>query len=298
MSTFPAASTFDVPVTPEDFTATDAATAFESFLAATKQLPGAVARTELTIASGVIVPTSGTHSVDTEASAATDDLTNIQYTNLDDGSLLLLWPEDSSRVATVKHLAGSIGQISLCAEEDLDLTVPVLLQRHGTIWYEVFHGVADDGLTAINTLISALSKWVIRAAGGSSTTSFTGGYAGGTSGYDAMKVTETNPVSMKVAVAAGLYAITAVPYEFWAAGESAVMVAPVSNPRIDKICLDVNGAITVTTGVEGAVPAVPATPASSYVLATVYHRVGETSIKTTDDSTNGYVYADLRVFFN
>jgi hypothetical protein len=298
MATFPTSGTFDVPATPADFDATDGATALESLLAATKQIPGAAARTELTLASGSILPISGAHSVDTEAGAAADNLTNIQYTNLDDGSLLVLWPENTARVVTVKHMAGSVGQISLCASADLALTVPILFQRIGTVWYELFHGVASDGHAAMLTLIRDLGYWVVRAAGGAASDAWTGGYAGGVSGYAAMLVTQTTPASMAVAVAAGLYAIASIPYSMWAAGTSATMVAPVSNPRIDKICLDTAGVIRVTTGAENAAPAAPATPANQFPLATIYHRVGETHIHTTDDATNGYVYTDERHFFN
>jgi len=295
---FPAAGTFEVPATPGDFTVDDFEVPQEAFLAATKQLIGAATRTELTLSAGIIVPTIGSHTVDTEAGAATDDLTNIQYTNFEDGAAIVLWPENAARVVTLKHLAGGVGQISVLTEVDLELTIPVVLQRHGSVWYEMFHGEGVGVHIAILATIATLGRWLIRAAGGSITDDYTGGYAGGTSGYNAMLVTQTAPASMKVAVAAGLFAIDNVPYTFIAAGDSAVMTAPNAQPRIDKICLDTDETIQITTGAEAGSPVTPATPAGQFALATIYHRVGETSIKTVDDTVNGYVYTDERHFFN
>jgi hypothetical protein len=102
---------------------------------------GAQPTTTLTIASGVITPTRGVHSVDTEAMAGADDLTNIVTTNLDNGRLLLLRTVSDSRDVTIKHAAGGAGQIFLRRGVDLALTESalwILLIRDGTDWREVF----------------------------------------------------------------------------------------------------------------------------------------------------------------
>lgn len=116
-------------------------TAFDDWLATTKQIPGAaVAETTLTISSGSVTPTQGIHAVDTEAAAATDDLTNIVQTNLPDGSLLLLHTANAARDITVKHSAGGAGQISLRNAVDLVLATTtdyLLLRRNGALWEEV-----------------------------------------------------------------------------------------------------------------------------------------------------------------
>lgn len=120
-------------------------TAYEDWLKMTKQVPGAgQVEQALTIATGNITPASGlggTLIVDTEAAAATDDLTNIVLTNYDDGSMLLLRSASSARVVVIKNAAGGSGQISLVTGGDFTLGDTtrhwLLLKRVGTIWQEV-----------------------------------------------------------------------------------------------------------------------------------------------------------------
>ena len=106
-----------------------------------KERLGGSAETELTISSGQVTPTLGTHSLDTEGDAATDDLTNIVTTNLVDGSLLLVRAVNSGDVVTLKHLAGGAGQMALANGVDAVLSstsTHILLRRSGTDWVEVF----------------------------------------------------------------------------------------------------------------------------------------------------------------
>jgi len=107
----------------------------------TLRLPGLVAETELTIASGNITPTGGTHSVDTESDDSTDDLANILTTNMPDGSLLYLRANNTARDVVVKHEATGAGQIHLIGLADVLLRDDlkwILLQRRGADWFEVF----------------------------------------------------------------------------------------------------------------------------------------------------------------
>ena len=119
---------------------------FEDWLTATKQLIGAAGverpaeNPAVRISSGSITPTRGTVEIDTEASAATDDLTNINQTHLPDGSLLLLKIADNGRKVVVKHNAGGTGLIELSGGLDFELNrveQRLLLQREGTKWVEV-----------------------------------------------------------------------------------------------------------------------------------------------------------------
>lgn len=105
------------------------------------QLPGATARTELTISGGAIVPPDGSGGgffrVDTEGNAATDDLASITATNCWEGMLVWLGAENVSRVVTIKH---GTGNISLEGGQDLDLVdleMWVMLQYRSTTWVEV-----------------------------------------------------------------------------------------------------------------------------------------------------------------
>lgn len=136
MSDFPAADYFSDP----DRNNAEAKAAQDAWLAATKQLLGAAAESALTIATGVVTPTGGGATIDTESAAASDDLANIATTNLPAGSLLLIRAASAARVVTVKHNAGGAGQIALFGAADavLDATSKfLLLRRTGTTWEEV-----------------------------------------------------------------------------------------------------------------------------------------------------------------
>lgn len=71
--------------------------------------------------------------------------------------------------------------------------------------------------------------------------------------------------------------------------------APSGNPRIDSVQIDQSGNIEVKTGTENASPTAPSVDADAFKLAEVYCRVGMTSVKDSDDSTNGYI-TDSRTY--
>jgi uncharacterized membrane protein len=101
----------------------------------------------LTISNGSIIPASGACALNAE-SGSSDDLSNIDTTNLMEGQLLLLWPADESTSITVKHQAGGAGQITLRNSTDLVLNATdkyVLLQRLVDDWEEAGHlgNIAD-----------------------------------------------------------------------------------------------------------------------------------------------------------
>jgi hypothetical protein len=135
MTAFPAAGYIGFDTRTE----AEAETAFEDWLAATKQLPGGAAETTLTIATGAVTPNGATHAIDTEAAAASDDLDTINQTNLPDGSILWLHAADNARVPTVRHNQGGIGKILLADATNLALAntgIWLRLQRKGTTWEE------------------------------------------------------------------------------------------------------------------------------------------------------------------
>lgn len=66
-------------------------------------------------------------------------------------------------------------------------------------------------------------------------------------------------------------------------------IAPVTNPRIDVIQIDQEGNIEVKAGTEHASPTAPTVDADALKLAEIYCRTGMTSIKNTDDASNGYI---------
>lgn len=132
----PAASYFSGSITNSN-----AKSAQDATLAFIRQsLLGGAAETQLTIASGAVVPTGASHKIETEASAATDVLDHITVTNMIDGQLLLLRCHDASHVVTIDHGAGGSGQILLYGATDLVLNSTskwVLLKLNGTTWEEV-----------------------------------------------------------------------------------------------------------------------------------------------------------------
>lgn len=82
----------------------------------------------------------------------------------------------------------------------------------------------------------------------------------------------------------------------YAGGNSSSFTAPTTNPRIDLLTINSAGTLERTAGTEAASPSVPTYPRDKIVLAEVYNRVGQTSIKDTDDATNGYIQRDARPF--
>jgi len=111
---------------------------FEDILQVARELPGSVSEALLTIATGAVTPTVGTHRVDTEGGGATDDLANIVASNMADGRLLFIRQANSARVVTIKHAVGGAGQIHMTDSVDLKLEGrSVLLQLRGTDWYEM-----------------------------------------------------------------------------------------------------------------------------------------------------------------
>lgn len=82
----------------------------------------------------------------------------------------------------------------------------------------------------------------------------------------------------------------------FAGGNSPSFTAPVTHPRIDLLTINSAGTLVRNAGVEASSPAEPTCPVNEIPICLVYNRVGQTSIKETDDSSNGYVYKDVRNF--
>lgn len=112
----------------------------EDLIQVAKETLGGALESTLTIAAGSITPAGASHAVDTEAAAATDDLTNIALTNHPDGRVIFLHIVSGARKVVVKQAAGGNGQVFLTRAVDLTLKVAdtiLVLQRRGTSWYEI-----------------------------------------------------------------------------------------------------------------------------------------------------------------
>ena len=76
--------------------------------------------------------------------------------------------------------------------------------------------------------------------------------------------------------------------------DTSAISAPTGDPRIDIVQISRYDVVSIKTGSESGSPSAPAVDANCMKLAEIYCRVGMTSVKDTDDSTNGYI-TDSRV---
>jgi hypothetical protein len=296
---YPGAGTFDVPATPGDFTCTQAAAAFEDWLAKDKTLPGATASVELVIASKVIIPTQARHTVDTEDGAAADDVETIQTTSMEDGAILVLSSESADRVVTIVDSAGGVGEIQTVDGEDYVLdavTKCITLELRGTVWQEIARTYDYEMEDAQNAQIVDHAWFIMSMIGGQQS----GVYVYSPEGLDSLKVLPTaSAESMQISVNKGAGIFEGLPFTYQPTTPVyTTLIAPVSKDRIDTVSIDPDTrAYVVTQGVEADVPLAPATPTGNLKLAEIYHAVGETAIYAASNSGQGYI-TDSRVYLN
>jgi hypothetical protein len=113
------------------------------------------------------------------------------------------------------------------------------------------------------------------------------------------RTSATSPVSMRVTIEAGWAFVDGVPFRMIGDYTTPNFVAPVTDDRIDTLAASaITRSITIYTGNESSSPVAPAVTGEGEIeIAQIYHRPGETSIKNSDDSTNGYI-SDTRVWGN
>jgi len=113
---------------------------------------------------------------------------------------------------------------------------------------------------------------------------------------DDLKVVAQNPVSLSVLVQPGYAFIQKFPYRLDIATQTVDVTAPTTNPRIDLVQARLDTwDINIKQGTESATPVAPTPDTNAIPLAELYLRTGMTSIKDTDDTTNGYI-TDARTF--
>jgi hypothetical protein len=125
---------------------------------------------------------------------------------------------------------------------------------------------------------AALQFFVSILAGGTPLVSMTGKFAYPPVMENSLLVAQTTAPSMAVSVNEGACLISGIPVRRSAAANTATMVAPVANPRIDRIVISSAGVVSIVEGTEAAAPVAPATPSGHFSLATVLHAVGEATI--------------------
>lgn len=113
---------------------------------------------------------------------------------------------------------------------------------------------------------------------------------------DDLQVVAKSPPSLTVQVKPGYAFIRKLPYRLAAITDAPDPVVPTTHPRIDLVqaVLETWG-VSIKQGTEAASPVAPTPDTDCIPLAQIYARPGMTSIKSTDDSTNGYL-VDARTF--
>ena len=118
---------------------------------------------------------------------------------------------------------------------------------------------------------------------------------------DAFEVVAQGTPDMTVQVGTGMGFVSNRPVELTTAVDTSAITAPVTNPRIDIVQIsqytdDVQtSGVTTKGGAEAGSPSAPSVDSGCLKLAEIYCRVGMTSIKDTDDASNGYI-TDSRVY--
>jgi len=131
----------------------------EDTVAAAKRLPGGSAESLLTIASGVVTATRDAHAIATEGGGASDDLTNVLVTSVDDGNFVTLRADSLAQVVTLKHNAGGAGYMDLrdgrdCVLDTLRKFVKFRVDKSGGTHFleEVErHGFDNPGVLEANS---------------------------------------------------------------------------------------------------------------------------------------------------
>jgi hypothetical protein len=113
---------------------------------------------------------------------------------------------------------------------------------------------------------------------------------------DDLAVKATSPIGLGVEVRAGYAVINNYVYKLAATTQTTPFTAPNTNPRKDLVQARLGTwDISVKQGGEAASPVAPLPDTDALALAEVYLRVGMTSIKDTNDGTNGFLI-DVRTF--
>lgn len=120
-----------------------------------RNIPNVTAASELTIASGVITPTRASHTVDTEADAASDDLVTITATHWKAGDTLTLSAANDARTVVIKATGGNIVTPSAVDFELDNVAKTAILRYDGANWNLIETGGAGQNVADL-TALSAL----------------------------------------------------------------------------------------------------------------------------------------------
>jgi len=106
----------------------------------------------------------------------------------------------------------------------------------------------------------------------------------------------TNPPSMRVRIASGLWYKSATEYVDYTGGVSPIITLPTSLPRIDILYLTTAGNILVQEGVEASGPTFTVPSGTIMPIGTVYVTPLSSTIDYQCTLSSGYIHKDLRPF--
>jgi hypothetical protein len=113
---------------------------------------------------------------------------------------------------------------------------------------------------------------------------------------DDLATQATATPGLSVDVQPGYAFIGRAPFKLAAATETNTVAPPTTNDRIDLVQISLETwNVTLITGTESPTPVAPVAGIDCLALAQLYLRPAMTTIKDTDDTTNGYII-DARVF--
>ena len=113
---------------------------------------------------------------------------------------------------------------------------------------------------------------------------------------DDLAVVAADVPGLSVRVKPGYAFVARFPYRLESETVTPDVTPPTTNPRIDLVQARLETwDISIVTGTEAASPVAPSASSNALALAQLYLRPGMSSIKNTDDATNGYII-DARTF--
>jgi len=104
-----------------------------------------------------------------------------------------------------------------------------------------------------------------------------------------LKVTAQSSPDLTVQVSQGACFVAGTLASAAATASLTGFAAPATNPRIDIVQISNAGVVSRKAGAESGSPSAPTVDANNLKVAEVYNRVGQTSVKNTDDASNGYI---------
>lgn len=111
-----------------------------------------------------------------------------------------------------------------------------------------------------------------------------------------LRVQATATPGMSVQVLAGSALINGFPYRLTATTETASVLKPLSQSRIDLVQASLTSwTVSIKRGTESPLPLMPATDTDCVALAKLVLRPTMSVVQDTDDGTNGHI-VDLRAF--